>query len=105
MRSTRHGRRSSGTGFATPGLRRLNRYPFERFGIAEPGFLADLAVGLEHELLEVPFLPWLGDLALVLLESRNLPAERGGGVDLVVACGYDGHPDSLALVPLVALPG
>src|SRR2546430_7530919 len=50
----------------------LNRDAFERLGVLVAGLLADVAVSLAHEFLEIPFAAGLGDLALVLLQGIDL---------------------------------
>src|SRR5713101_4396708 len=54
----------------------LDLYPLERFSVLIPALLADVAVSLAHPLVDVPFLPRLRDLALVLMERRELQVER-----------------------------
>src|SRR6266852_4756810 len=93
--STRPGPRSSGTRCEIRGPELLNGYPLEGLGVAVTGLLPNLSVPLAHELLEVPLLPRLGDLALVLLQRLDLEVERGGDVDQVVARGPEGDPHLL----------
>src|SRR5260370_28434872 len=101
--STRRGRRSSGTTSEIRGRGRLNSYPLEGLGVAVSRLLPYLSVPLAHELLEIPFLPWLGDLALVLLQRLDLEVERGSDVDQVIARRPVRNPHLLDDVRLVAL--
>src|SRR4029077_4324953 len=82
---------------------RLDRDSFEGLGVAVAGLLPHLAVPLAHELLEVPLLTRLGDLALVLLQRLDLEVERGRDVDQVIARGPVRNPYFFDDVRLVAL--
>src|SRR5258708_3207216 len=62
-----------------------DRDPLERLGVFVAGLLPHLTVPFAHELLEVPRVPWLGHLALVLFQGRDLLVERRADVDQVVA--------------------
>src|SRR5713101_1151971 len=59
----------------------LDLYALERFGVLISALLADVAVTLAHPLVDIPFLPRLRDLALVLMERRQLQVERLADVD------------------------
>ncbi|TMF00996.1 MAG: SGNH/GDSL hydrolase family protein [Chloroflexi bacterium] len=81
----------------------LDLYPLERFGVLIPALLADVAVALAHPLVDVPFLPRLRDLTLVLLQRRELQLEGLADVDEVITERPVRDPHLIDDVRLVAL--